>query len=187
MEVSFRRTGERRYGISVKREGFPDVEMNPAPGYDSRLPHDLVHFVVESELGLPLGVYGQLARGGHAGSFRKYGASLGGAREARRQRRRDEKRAERLSEEGHEDAVFSEHAAVICMHHWLLRSEAAEDRREAQARAPYARKLLGELPPERAMMLGDGVVDSICARFEALSQEWRRLGVGDELTVSWSG
>lgn len=89
-------------------------------------------------------------------------------------------------EKGHEDAVFSEDAAAICMYEWLLRSESADDRREAQAMAPYAKKLRRELSPEKVAMLSDDVVDSICARLEEVSQEWKRLRVGDGLTVSWS-
>jgi hypothetical protein len=38
--------------------------MDPAPGYDPRLPHDMAHFVVENELGITGGVFGQLAQGG---------------------------------------------------------------------------------------------------------------------------
>ena len=70
MNVIFSRTGARRYGVLVQRLGFPTVEMNPGPGYDSELPHDLIHFVVENVLGLSRGVFGQLAAGGDAGTFR---------------------------------------------------------------------------------------------------------------------
>lgn len=52
--------------------------------------------------------------------------------------------------------------------------------------APYAKKLRRELSPEKVAMLSDDVVDSICARLEEVSQEWKRLRVGDGLTVSWS-
>lgn len=37
------------------------VEMNRAPGYDPLMPHDLLHLIVESELGLTRGIFGQLA------------------------------------------------------------------------------------------------------------------------------
>ena len=43
--------------------------MNPAPGYDDYLPHDLLHFVAEAEWNLDGAVFGQLARGGDAGTF----------------------------------------------------------------------------------------------------------------------
>lgn len=47
MQVSFTRTGPRRDAVRAARRGFPTVHMDPAPGFDERLPHDLIHFVVE--------------------------------------------------------------------------------------------------------------------------------------------
>jgi hypothetical protein len=67
MKVTFTRTAERRYRVSV--EGPVPSWMEPAPGYDARLPHDMAHFVVENELGISGGVFGQLATGGHARTF----------------------------------------------------------------------------------------------------------------------
>src|SRR5829696_1508173 len=69
MILVFRRTGQRRYAVEVQRLGFPDLVMNPAPGYDRLMPHDLMHLVVEAQLGLTRGVFGQLAAGGDAGTF----------------------------------------------------------------------------------------------------------------------
>jgi len=50
-----------------RRQGGPGV--NPAPGYDPVLPHDLQHFIVERALGIEGAVFGQLAAGGTAGTF----------------------------------------------------------------------------------------------------------------------
>ena len=69
MNVIFKRTGLRRYAVAVKRPPHPDVEMNPAPGYDLSMPHDLMHMIVEAQLGLRHGIFGQLAAGGTAGTF----------------------------------------------------------------------------------------------------------------------
>src|SRR5687768_4258754 len=46
MEVTFTRTGERRYSVSVEGPGIVTAVMDPAPGYDPLLPHDMAHFVV---------------------------------------------------------------------------------------------------------------------------------------------
>ena len=64
MEVHFRRTGERRYAVIINRKDLPIVEKDPAPGFDPLIPHNLMHLVVESELGLSRGIFGQLASGG---------------------------------------------------------------------------------------------------------------------------
>ena len=63
MLVHFRKTGSRRYGVFVEREGAPSLQMDPAPGFDDYLPHDLLHFVAEAEWGIDGGVFGQLAAG----------------------------------------------------------------------------------------------------------------------------
>jgi hypothetical protein len=69
VKVEFRRTAARRYAVSVHRDGPAPIVMAPAPGYDPLMPHDLLHLIVEGELGLARGIFGQLAAGGHAGRF----------------------------------------------------------------------------------------------------------------------
>jgi hypothetical protein len=69
MRVTFTRTAERRYRVSVEGSGLVSSWMEPAPGYDSCLPHDMAHFVVENELGITGGVFGQLAIGGDSSTF----------------------------------------------------------------------------------------------------------------------
>lgn len=78
MDVEFRRTGEKRYAVVIRRPDDTVLEMNPAPGYDPLLPHDLVHFVVERELGLQLGIFGQIAKGG--GGFTLHAPNKAGPR-----------------------------------------------------------------------------------------------------------
>ncbi|HTI77444.1 MAG TPA: hypothetical protein VL634_20765 [Mycobacterium sp.] len=91
MEVVFRRLSHRQYGIGLIRDGARDVgenvAMRVAPG-DSRVPHDLVHFVVEEQAGLKLGIFGQCAAGGDVGGFfRASGGKRGKTRQAKRSRR----------------------------------------------------------------------------------------------------
>jgi hypothetical protein len=69
VQVTFTRTGERRYSIVADRGGGSVLHMPRGPGYDPWLPHDLVHFVPERHLGIARGVFGQLAAGGTAGTF----------------------------------------------------------------------------------------------------------------------
>ena len=69
VRVSFDKTGRRRYGVTVERRQAAAVAMHPAPGYDDWLPHDLIHFLVEREVGLRDGIFGQLAAGGDAHTF----------------------------------------------------------------------------------------------------------------------
>lgn len=72
MRVIFERVDERRYRIGVMRDGRHDVGADvPVRGAPGRadVPHDLVHFVVEEQAGLALGIYGQVAAGGDCGGF----------------------------------------------------------------------------------------------------------------------
>ena len=63
MDVTFRKLTGRRYVMSVVRERGPELAPTPGPGYHDYLPHDAVHFIVESEAGLSGGVFGRIAAG----------------------------------------------------------------------------------------------------------------------------
>jgi hypothetical protein len=75
MQVTFTKTGNRRYGVYVQRDKAPDLWLF-GPGYDERLPHDLLHFVAEAELGLDGAVFGDVAAGGNARIFLPVDRSL---------------------------------------------------------------------------------------------------------------
>lgn len=111
----FTRTGERRYSVSIDRPGQPRVVMSPAPGYHPYLPHDLVHFTVEAEAGIALGVFGQVAAGGTAGTF--WAADPD-------QRRKMRKRSDRLAAAGRNDATLSERMASVALQVWTRRNGA---------------------------------------------------------------
>jgi hypothetical protein len=38
VRVTFTRTGERRYGVTVERPDAPTMRMHPAPGHDPAMP-----------------------------------------------------------------------------------------------------------------------------------------------------
>jgi len=71
VKVTFVRKGERRYGLEVHRDRYPDLWCGTI-GYDDRLPHDLLHFVAEAEFGLDGAVFGDLAAGGNARIFQSF-------------------------------------------------------------------------------------------------------------------
>jgi hypothetical protein len=76
--------------------------MHPAPGYDDDIPHDLVHLAVELACEIPMGVFGQLAAGGTAGTFRPADGSVD---------RKLRQRGERLVREHGDDLQRSEQLA----------------------------------------------------------------------------
>jgi hypothetical protein len=109
MKATFTRTAERRYRVSVEGPGVVSSWMEPAAGYDSRLPHDMAHFVVENELGIAGGVFGQLAAGGHAHTFHPTGD---------RQKRKLARRGDRISSVNRRDALLSEKLVHLACLTW---------------------------------------------------------------------
>jgi hypothetical protein len=77
------------------------VYLPAAPGYDDWLPHDLLHFVAEAELGLDGGIFGDLAAGGNARLFwpvdRSQIPKLWRARRIKKQRLTEGRRSEELA------------------------------------------------------------------------------------------
>jgi hypothetical protein len=64
-----------------------DGAMRVGPG-DARVPHDLVHFIVEEQAELKLAIFGQCAAGGDVGGFfRASGGKRGKTRQVKRSRR----------------------------------------------------------------------------------------------------
>src|SRR5688572_14331387 len=110
MRVTFTRTAQRRYRVSIEGPDIEPLLMEPAPGYDDRLPHDAAHFIVEKALGIRGGIFGQLAaRGTAGGTFRS---------EDPRDRRKAKKRGETMAKANRGDALFSEHAVYAAQSRW---------------------------------------------------------------------
>ena len=109
MRVTFTKIHERGYSVTVEGSGLDPVKMQPAPGYDSRLPHDAAHFIVENELGILGGVFGQLAAGGTANIFFSQDA---------RSQRKARKRGSKIAKANKKDALFSEHAIYAAQSRW---------------------------------------------------------------------
>ncbi|MEM9833587.1 MAG: hypothetical protein AAF944_23355 [Bacteroidota bacterium] len=184
MLVEFKRTGERRYAISVTGTQYPDLEMNPAPGYDPFLPHDVLHLVVESYLGIEQGIFGQLAAGGHAGTFHIKAGSYRNSREESREWRRIKKRGTRLAKLGADDAAKSELAAYICWQEWLSRSDSKLHRKQASTMNQQGRHIR-ELMPEEQPESIDVVMDNICQYLDTVSTYWYFLKVGESIQIRW--
>jgi hypothetical protein len=184
MKVEFRRTAQRRYAIKIRR-GYSTLEMNPAPGYDPEMPHDLLHLIVESELGLRRGIFGQVAAGGHAGTFHAQTPSSQNPRETARNRRRAARRGAKLRTEGRDEAAQSERATYICLYEWLARSAEIERRRLAGQMASTAAHIRATQPPSEARALGEPVLRRILGRLDELNAGWRVLEVGQSLVVEW--
>ena len=159
MIVTFTRTAERRYRVSVEGPGLVPSYMEPAPGYDDRLPHDIVHFVVENELGVAGGVFGQLAAGGHAGTFHPTGEH---------KKMRVARRGERLAKAHQDDAVLSERLVDLACRMWR-------------------HGVPDVMPAGTPGGVSADDLRRVCRALDAASAEWSRLGVGESMTMEWRG
>jgi hypothetical protein len=163
MLIRFHKASHRHYGVIVERRDAPAVKVEPAPGYDDYLPHDLLHLVAEVEWGLDAAVFGQLAAGGDPGLFLPVDEAL--VRTWVRRRKQRPKRPDA-------DAARSEALAGILLAGWRARA----------GRAP--------LPESWELMLrkADATPDDlerVMGRLDNLAARWHTLPVGGSLTLEW--
>ena len=180
MLLIFRRTGQRRYAVEARRTSFPDVEMNPAPGYDQCIPHDMMHLVVEAKLCLTRAVFGQLASGGDAGTFHLSPQSQATTRDLSRLRKTLKARGQKLLREGRDEAMQSERATCICWNEWLARSQS-----NTQTMARQAKQVREVTPAQELRKLDETTLADICRHLDELSSHWSRLNIGEAMTVRW--
>jgi len=171
MRVIFRRTGDRRYAVIVQVPGRAAQTMNPAPGFDAHIPHDLVHYVVEAVLGLEAGVFGRAERGG--GTFYT-AATAGNSREQARDRRKQARRERGLRRESASEQQLetSERIAYLSDIAWRRRHGQRPDLNYAPPSSP-----ISELDARR--------IARVVSVLDELASEWNQLGTGGELTFTW--
>lgn len=183
MKVHFIRSGERRYGMRIERASGLTLVMDPAPGFDPDLPHDMVHLVVEAVLGLQGGLFGQLADGGDGGTFRIEAAdSKATAKERQRAARRTTARGQKLARDQGRDGELSELAAFLFDVGWRRQSRLDSAAQQVALReAERTRQSLSA--NERARI--DAAQPKVFEAFSAVSTAWRGLGIGEALTIEW--
>ncbi len=106
--MTFTRGDGRRYSVAVERERGPRLVPRDGPGFDEYMPHDIAHYLVEEQLGIRLGVFGQLAEGG-GGLFTPAPADRTEAQQ---------RRVRRIAAEGRADMRRSEAAVGLCVAAW---------------------------------------------------------------------
>jgi hypothetical protein len=156
MKVTFTRTGEKRYRVSVEGPDVVPSHMDPAPGYDPLLPHDMAHFVVENTLGLMGGVFGQIANGGTGGTFQ----AIDTARQ-----KKVKKRGKKLASAGRKEAALTERVIFRAQRIWMKGD-------------------MGDVP--QVADVPDRDIERVCTEFERVSTTWSKLKVGESMTLEWT-
>lgn len=164
MKVTFTKVSGRRYLMTVVREHGPQLAPRHGPGYDDRLPHDAVHFIVEAEARLSGGVFGRIAAG-HSNMFWPADQT-----ELRRQARHEAKWKPSAAE--HADMARSEELAGLCQTLWELR---AGHRTEVPL-------WFASVPPAT---LESPLAERILARLDEFAKSWQALPTGGSITLSW--
>ncbi|WP_217710522.1 hypothetical protein [Streptomyces sp. NA04227] len=162
MRVTFTKGPGTSYTIAVDRETGVALAPRNGPGGHPYLPHDLVHFLVEAEADIALGVFGQLAAGDN-GMF--WPASPDERVKAARRRK---SKGRQTSPRGSADMARSEELAGIALPVWELR------RRHAQELPAYVKA--ASIP---------AVVERIVDRFDEYADNWHALPVGGSITLNW--
>jgi hypothetical protein len=166
--VTFRRIHRRGYAVDITRDHAEDLTMSPAPGYDDLLPHDLVHLLVEIQWRLRDGIYGDVAAGGNAGTFR-----LADVRPADETARQWARRARRVRQrKAGRDMRRSELLATAVQLRWNARHRAQ----------PLPDWYDGRLEAAGAT---EAEIGEALSSAEALSARWRRVEVGRGMPVEW--
>lgn len=155
----------RGYAIDVVRDVDPPARMRVTCAFDELIPHELAHFLVEREFGLMLGIFGQLAAGGDAGTFwcapSDRTATLA-------------HRAYRLRVTGRGDLGRSERLTTACVCAWEIKA---------------GRRRAGQAPPASVVLDADLLSSPATARivelFDQACADWALVGTGESLQLSW--
>ncbi len=183
MKIEFCKIGERRYAIKILRDNFPDLEMNPAPGFDDLMPHDMCHLIVEQVLSIDNGIFGRIAKGGTAGSFRNPPSETVNTKKDSRQRRKDKEKGKKIAKQNSDDLAKSERATYVCWQNWLSRSDDLKLKQRAEEMKEDAEIIRMQMSDaERAIYTKENLA-RVRARMDELSAIWRSLSIGEKMLV----
>jgi hypothetical protein len=168
LEITFTRTGPRRYRTTVRRDGTV-FELR---GFDrpAELPHDLAHFVVEREVGCGHGFWGCVAAGANFQSMTLV--------EGRRTPHWTERSREVLRR--HHDQLTEAESLVGLL--LVLFGEGLRNDDQALRRR-LARRWT---PPRDAVRLGPAEARRACRALADARDHWQALPTGGTLTVTWT-
>lgn len=185
MEVEFHRTSERRYSVVILRDGLPDLTMNPAPGFDLLMPHDLLHFLVEQEFGLRNAIFGQVAAGGTAGTFLQSPSETQNTKKDSRERKKSKKLGKKMLQNGVDECLQSERATYVCWQDWLAHSKNPALQIQAKEMRETAQSILGQMDTAERAKFNQENLAKVRSRMDEISQQWSNLKVGESMSLKW--
>ena len=167
MELVFSKDSERTYSTIAMREDGVILKIK-GPDRPLRLPHDLAHFVVESEFNLKFGFWGKIA----AGVVFPGIEILAGRRKPHAADRAKAVQAQ-AGQQGIQAEVLVE--VMIEIAEKELPVEAAQKLLKESWKPSKGAK--GEFSAEE--------ISSVCRRLKEAENQWMVLPVGDTMKVDW--
>jgi hypothetical protein len=170
MNVRITRLNEATTVVRFERSDGSIVETR-SPGGRHRLPHDLMHYVVESELGLDDGLWGRIHSGVTYSNFRVLRAPSKKRSHARRARRHT----------GRRKGVLEAEVLVGVFHDiW----EGTAEREWGSIRA-FLDATWSPRTRSRAEEVDEETIQRVCAALNEAASAWNRVPLGGELCVQW--
>jgi hypothetical protein len=170
MEIAFTRTNEARVTVTVERDDGAVLQTR-SPRAAHRLPHDLIHYVVEQELELADGFWGRVANGMTFCNLRVVRQPAQRRRPHREIRRRSSRERNGLEAEvlvGIFDDIWEGTA-----------------KREWGSIRRFLDSVWSPRARTRAEELDEHTINRVCAALSETEEAWRRVPPGGELRVSW--
>jgi hypothetical protein len=168
MEIAFTRLDDCYVETTVERDDGA-VLATSSPGAADRLPHDLIHYVVERDLGLDDGLWGRLSSGVTYKNFRVL------RQPTRKQRSKPRKRTTKRK-------GLLEAEVLVWILHDIWDGTAEHEWGSIRAFldsiwSPRTRSRADELDPK--------TIERICDALDRMEAKWKRVPRGGKLSVSW--
>ncbi len=170
MDVTFTRTGETTYMTEVHRADNVVLSV-PAAGASARMPHDLVHLVVEQHLGMDQGFWGCIA----AGAEMRGMAVLSG-----RRRPHAKERSSSVLKAAGQRLTESEHMVTLFLDLALSRLDL---RNPERARSRINNSWHAHDRPQYSVDCQQ--VCRVCAGLRSVRDRWIALEIGASITLDW--
>jgi hypothetical protein len=171
MEIAFIRLNKRRVKVSITRDDGAVLETT-SPGAADRVPHDLIHYVVESQLQFDDGFWGRVASGATFSSMRVIEPAKRRLPRAQRVPRPDPKR-----KGVHEAEVL----VGLLYDIWNGTAE-----REWGSTRRFLDNVHSPRTRSRADELDMNAIQRVCEALDRICSEWKDVPTGGELRVMWT-
>ena len=185
MKIEFKRKGEKQYAVKIWRDKFPNLEMDPAPGFDYLMPHDLCHLIVEQTLPITNGIFGQISEGYTAGTFRNSPDESANTRNDSRERRKTKQKSQKIVKENLEDLAKSERATYVCWQNWLEHSDDEKLKFKAAEMKKIAEQILSKMSGAERSIYTEEKLSQIRDVMSEYSQKWQNLKIGESIMIDW--